>query len=191
MAGRQRLRTADAPSLEPPARMRPLVDRYRDAATAAGHTPRIAITLPLAVADTDTEAEHLADRHIARHLEVRREAVESWNEHESDEYPDFGRKLAGIGPEHIRDGNAAIVGSPATVATRILRLVRDFGGVDQILWQVDIGAMPPAQARRSIELFRDAVVPLRGEGRGLARRGPLPGRRRLTERCRIPTGSRS
>ncbi|GGX27585.1 hypothetical protein GCM10010341_56410 [Streptomyces noursei] len=147
------------------------MDRYRDAATAAGHTPRIAITLPLVVADTDTEAEHLADRHIARHLEVWREAVEPWNEHESDEYPDFGRKLAGIGPEHIRDGNAAIVGSPTTVAARILRLVRDFGGVDQILWQVDIGAMPPAQARRSIELFRDAVMPLLREKAAAPRAG--------------------
>nr|WP_275695780.1 LLM class flavin-dependent oxidoreductase [Streptomyces noursei] len=160
MAGRQRLRAADAPWLEPTAHIRPLVDLCRDAATAAGHALRIATSLPLVVADTDTEAEHLADRHIAHHLEVWREAMESWNGHEPGEHPDNVRKLAGIGPEHIRDNNGAIVGSPATVAARILRLVRDFGGVDQILWQVDIGTMPLARARRSIELFRDAVVPL-------------------------------
>ncbi|WEB38358.1 hypothetical protein MOV08_02915 [Streptomyces yunnanensis] len=119
MAGRQRLRAADTPSLEPAAGIRPLADRYRDTATAAGH--------------------------------------------ESGEHPDNGRKLAGIGPEHIRDSKGAIVGSPATVPAPILRLVRDFGGVDQIPWQVGIGAMPLAQARRSIDLFRDAVVPLRWE----------------------------
>ncbi|PNE37085.1 hypothetical protein [Streptomyces noursei] len=68
------------------------MDLYRDAATTAGHTLRIATSLPLVVANTDTQAEHLADRHIARHLEVWREAMESWNGHESGEYPDNGRK---------------------------------------------------------------------------------------------------
>ncbi|MFK0293479.1 LLM class flavin-dependent oxidoreductase [Streptomyces sp. NPDC090442] len=162
------------PSLNPAARMRPLVDLYRDAAAAAGHTPRIATSLPLILAETDAEAERLADRHIARYLEVWTEAVESWNGRESGDYRgygDFGSKLAGVTPAYIREINGAIVGSPATAAERILRLVRDFGGVDQILWQVDIGAMPLAQARRSIEMFRASVVPLLREKLAALRTG--------------------
>jgi alkanesulfonate monooxygenase SsuD/methylene tetrahydromethanopterin reductase-like flavin-dependent oxidoreductase (luciferase family) len=139
---------------------------YRDAFEAAhGGTdlrPRIAASLPLLVADTDERANELAELYLRRYLDVWAEAVSPWDKRESSAYrgySGFGWMLRGLQPDKLYTEGAAIVGSPATVIDRIRTFNDHIGGVDQILWQIDFGAMPLNEARRSLELFCDKVLP--------------------------------
>jgi alkanesulfonate monooxygenase SsuD/methylene tetrahydromethanopterin reductase-like flavin-dependent oxidoreductase (luciferase family) len=139
---------------------------YRDAFAAAhGGTerrPRIAASLPLLVADTDERANELAELYLRRYLDVWAEAVSPWDKRESSAYrgySGFGWMLRGLQPDKLYTEGAAIVGSPATVIDRIRTFNDHIGGVDQILWQIDFGAMPLNEARRSLELFCDKVLP--------------------------------
>ena len=139
---------------------------YRDAFQAAhgdaGPRPRVAASLPLVVADTDEQAMEIADQYLRRYLDVWAEAVSAWDKRSSTAYrgySGFGWMLRGVQAEKLYTSGGAIVGSPATVADRIRELNTDIGGVDQILWQIDFGAMPLAEARRTLELFSDKVLP--------------------------------
>lgn len=139
---------------------------YRDAFQAAhagsGLRPRIAASLPLVVADTDERAEEIAETYLRRYLDVWAGAVSPWDKRESSAYrgySGFGWMLRGLRPAKLYTEGGAIVGSPATVIERIRAFNDHIGGVDQILWQIDFGAMPLPEARRTLELFCDKVLP--------------------------------
>ncbi|MFF4909212.1 LLM class flavin-dependent oxidoreductase [Streptomyces sp. NPDC001260] len=139
---------------------------YRDAFQAAhadsGLRPRVAASLPLVVADTDERAAEIAETYLRRYLDVWAEAVSPWDKRESSAYrgySGFGWMLRGLQPAKLYTEGGAIVGSPATVVERIRAFNDHIGGVDQILWQIDFGAMPLPEARRTLELFCDKVLP--------------------------------
>jgi len=58
----------------------------------------------------------------------------------------------------MRERHAAIVGSPAHVIEQINQLRSELG-VETILWQIDFGAMPGEEARRTLTLFVEKVWP--------------------------------
>ncbi|GAA5020373.1 hypothetical protein GCM10025734_74610 [Kitasatospora paranensis] len=139
---------------------------YRDAFEAAhgasGLPPRVTASLPLVVAETDEAAEEIAETYLRRYLDVWAEAVNAWDRRESSAYrgySGFGWMLRGLQAEKLYTEGGAIVGSPATVIDRIRAFNRHIGGVDQILWQIDFGAMPLPKARQTLELFCDQVLP--------------------------------
>ncbi|MEV0278512.1 LLM class flavin-dependent oxidoreductase [Streptomyces sp. NPDC050610] len=139
---------------------------YRDAFEAAhgtsGPRPRVAASLPLVVADTDEHAERIAETYLRRYLDVWAEAVSPWDRRESSAYrgySGFGWMLRGLQPKKLITEGGVIAGSPATVIDRIRAFNDDIGGVDEILWQIDFGAMPLAEAGQSLSLFCDKVLP--------------------------------
>ncbi|MEU7041245.1 LLM class flavin-dependent oxidoreductase [Streptomyces varsoviensis] len=142
------------------------LDLYRDAFEAAhgasGLRPRVAASLPLVVAETDERAERIAETYLRRYLDVWAEAVTPWDRRESSAYrgySGFGWMLRGLQPRKLFTEGGVIAGSPATVIDRIRAFNDDIGGVDEILWQIDFGAMPLAEAGQTLELFCDKVLP--------------------------------
>ncbi|HTI27845.1 MAG TPA: LLM class flavin-dependent oxidoreductase [Kutzneria sp.] len=154
------------PLLSSPATCADQLAGYRDAFQAAhgdsALRPTVTASLPLVVADSDEQATEIADHYLRRYLDVWALAVSPWDSRQSSAYQGysgFGWFLRGLPPQRLYTEGAAVVGSPATVIERIEQFNDEVGGVDQIVWQIDFGAMPLAPARRTLELFCDKVLP--------------------------------
>jgi probable LLM family oxidoreductase len=132
-----------------PERFVPLVDLYRRAAEEAGHDPAtlpVSLNMHAFVADTSQRA---ADVFFPGYAEVmsRIGRERGW--------PPLSRAQfdAGRAP-----GGHLVVGSPAEVTEKILRL-KDLFGVDRFLAQLSVGPMPHEDLTRAIELLGTEVAP--------------------------------
>lgn len=143
-------------SLGPAERARAIADRYRKDWAALGRDPaalpHIGITRHIVVADTDSEAQRIANAAYPRW----REAMEYlWRRSDvpfllKDIYPtDFA------GLQQLGHG---IAGSPATVRDYVSRLERE-AGVNYVLCQMVFGNMNFDDASHSIALFGKEVMP--------------------------------
>ncbi|MFN3655758.1 MAG: LLM class flavin-dependent oxidoreductase [Pseudolabrys sp.] len=143
-------------SLGPAARARAIADRYRDEwrklARDPATLPGIGITRHVVVADSDAQAQAIAQAAYPRW----REAMEFlWKRGGvpfalKEIYPETFAALAGIGH--------GVAGSPATVRDYMARL-REETGVNTVLCQMAFGDMRFDDAARSIELFGREVIP--------------------------------
>ncbi|HYH81164.1 MAG TPA: LLM class flavin-dependent oxidoreductase [Longimicrobium sp.] len=139
---------------------------------AAGHG-RVAISLPLYVADGDAAAARESDAYLRRYLDVWADAAGAWDGVSGRDYAGYtgmGAALRATTPEGMRRERSAVVGSPARVR-EATRWLGEVVGVDEVLWQVDFGSMPREVASRSLALFLDEVLPhLSTAARGTAAR---------------------
>jgi alkanesulfonate monooxygenase SsuD/methylene tetrahydromethanopterin reductase-like flavin-dependent oxidoreductase (luciferase family) len=146
-------------------------DGYRKAAADLGYVPdpeRIALSIPIYVADTDEQA----------HAEAR-PAVE-WLFHKGLKIPGElasppGYMSAGslrgvikagmrafsqLSYEELLTQGYAVVGSPDTVARRLREMYDDLGGYGQLIGLFAIGTSTHEQVMRSAELFAAEVIPV-------------------------------
>jgi alkanesulfonate monooxygenase SsuD/methylene tetrahydromethanopterin reductase-like flavin-dependent oxidoreductase (luciferase family) len=143
-------------SLGPAIRAKEISDRYRkewaDLGRRPATLPRIGVTRHIVVAETDAEAERVAQRAYA----PWREAIAYLWTHTGadfvlkDIYPKSFAQLAGIGH--------GIAGSPSTVRAYLDRLERETG-VNYVLGQMIFGDMSFDEAATSIRLFGREVMP--------------------------------
>ncbi|GGI08544.1 LLM class flavin-dependent oxidoreductase [Egicoccus halophilus] len=131
-----------------PARFRPLVERYRQAVTEAGHA-----ALPVSInghgflADTSQRASDLA--WPPTELMMNRIGRErGWPPQRRVDF-EAQTQLSG----------AYVVGSPQQVAEKILWQHRLFAH-DRFLLQLTVGTMPHADVLRAIELYGTEVAPI-------------------------------
>jgi alkanesulfonate monooxygenase SsuD/methylene tetrahydromethanopterin reductase-like flavin-dependent oxidoreductase (luciferase family) len=134
-----------------PARFRPLIELYREAGRRAGHPPdhlKVGLHCIGFVGDTTQQA---AD----------------------DFYPGWAQMFGKIGKERgfgppVRaqydatcapDG-AYLIGDPQTVATKILRINDDLGGISRISLQMTNVRLAHQNLLRGIELLGTGVAPL-------------------------------
>jgi alkanesulfonate monooxygenase SsuD/methylene tetrahydromethanopterin reductase-like flavin-dependent oxidoreductase (luciferase family) len=113
------------------------------------------------VASSTAAACRDGDRHLARHLAVWADAADAWSGRESSAYPGYAHMADVIrhsSPEDLRRHDRVMFGSPPQVVDAICRLRTRFG-VDQILCQMDFGAMPPDASIRSFRAFARDVLP--------------------------------
>lgn len=143
-------------SLGPAVRARAIADRYREEWHKLGRDeaalPGIGITRHVVAADTDAEAQRIANAAYPRW----RAAMEYiWKRSGApftlkEIYPEDYESLERIGH--------GIAGSPATVRDYIARL-KDETGVNTVLCQMVFGDMRFEEAQRSIALFGREVIP--------------------------------
>ncbi|MFG3011448.1 LLM class flavin-dependent oxidoreductase [Streptomyces cinerochromogenes] len=155
------------PRSEDLAGVRDLVDVYLDTfADVHGDAPgaprpRVAVSIPLYVAETDDEAYRVADPLLREYLAVWAEAAEAWMNTSSKDYPTYSQMaltLRNLDIADFRSLGTAVVGSPATVLERARRLW-EFLSVDTFLWQVDFGGQDGPTMERSFRLFTEEVLP--------------------------------
>jgi alkanesulfonate monooxygenase SsuD/methylene tetrahydromethanopterin reductase-like flavin-dependent oxidoreductase (luciferase family) len=128
-------------------RFAPYADLYRRALEQFGHpaTP-IGVHSPGYVAETDVQArEELWPYYSAMHDRIGRER--GWGPMSREQY------------ENEADTGALYVGSPETVAAKIVATVRAIG-IDRFDFKYSNGRMPHEQLMSSIRLFGEKVIPL-------------------------------
>lgn len=131
-------------------RFRPLVDLYREAGRRAGHADealRVGVHSIGFLADTTEDAAN-------------------------EFYPGYAHTFTEIGKERgwppttraqfdAQRGptGALVIGDPDTVATKLLRINDDLGGIVRFTFQMGVSTLPHARMLRAIELLGTAVAP--------------------------------
>jgi alkanesulfonate monooxygenase SsuD/methylene tetrahydromethanopterin reductase-like flavin-dependent oxidoreductase (luciferase family) len=141
------------------------VGMYRKAFAAAhGHTgkrPRVAMSVPLYVAETDQEAFRTGDALMAEYLRVWLDAADSWNVAWSKDYAAYTGMsyfLRGMSPTSWREAGSAVVGSVERVIERI-RELHEQADPDVVLWQIDFGGADREVSEPNLRLFGNRVLP--------------------------------
>lgn len=136
-----------------PHRFRPLVDLYRQSYQRSGHDPAgmsVSVHGVGFVADTDQEAaDKLFPAHSATFNRIGRER--GW-----------GPTTRAAFDSQTGPTGAYMVGSPATVATKMRYIDNVLGGIDRISIMLSGGALAHADLMHSIELMGKEVKPLVG-----------------------------
>jgi probable LLM family oxidoreductase len=130
---------------------RPLIDLYREAGKRAGHAPetlKVGIHSIGFVGDTDDQA---ADDFFPgyAHLFTSIGKERGWPPTTRRQF-DAGRSPAG----------ALMIGSPETVAAKVLRINNDLGGIDRITFQMTNVTLGHAKMLHAIELLGTKAAPL-------------------------------
>ncbi|HMI69517.1 MAG TPA: LLM class flavin-dependent oxidoreductase [Solirubrobacteraceae bacterium] len=133
-----------------PERFVPLVDLYREAASAAGHDPeqtKVAINTHAFVGETSAQADAaFAAPYLAMMNRIGRER--GWPPSGKAEY------------EALRSPRGAVAaGSPEQVAEKIL-FEHDLFGHQRYIGQMSVGAVEHRDVLRSMELFGTEVAPV-------------------------------
>jgi alkanesulfonate monooxygenase SsuD/methylene tetrahydromethanopterin reductase-like flavin-dependent oxidoreductase (luciferase family) len=141
----------------------PDVNHYRDACAAANHPGHGEIYLRLAihVSESDAQAkEEARESTMAGYQKLTGQLEGAANLKRKAEIESSAR----MSYEHILQ-DKVVVGSPETVADRLLQL-QDLLGIDGILAELNFGAQIPApQMKRSLELLCKEVRPRVNVGR--------------------------
>jgi alkanesulfonate monooxygenase SsuD/methylene tetrahydromethanopterin reductase-like flavin-dependent oxidoreductase (luciferase family) len=138
---------------------------YRKAFKPPAHdpdaTPQVAVSLPLYIAESQSAAQTEGEEYLRRYLGVWMSAATAWDNVTSRDYPDYTGMSWAIrtaSPSQLQRNGGAVVGCPGKVVEAVSAL-RERLGVDQILWQIDFGAMPIERSRRTLLEFIEKVMP--------------------------------
>lgn len=132
-------------------RFRPLVDLYREAGAHAGHDPdklTVGVHAMGFVGETDSAAVDTFFPGWA-HLMAKIGSERGWP-------PPTRRQF----DEMVSPDGAYLIGSPATVAAKMLRASEALGGVLRIIFQKSTASVEAAAMKRSIELLGTQVAPI-------------------------------
>ena len=132
-------------------RFRPAVDSYREAGAEAGHDPaklKVGIHAMGFVGETDAAARDAFFPGWA-HLTGKVGRERGWSPPTRAQFDDMA------GPE-----GAFLVGSPETVAAKMLRASEALGGVSRITFQMSTASLETEAMKRSIEFLGAEVAPM-------------------------------
>lgn len=132
-------------------RFSPAVDYYREAGAEAGHDAgklKVGIHAMGFVGETDDAARDAFFPGWA-HLSGKVGRERGWSPPTRAQFDDMA------GPE-----GAFLVGSPETVAAKMLRASETLGGVSRITFQMSTASLETAAMKRSIELLGTEVAPI-------------------------------
>ena len=153
------------------AAMRPLLAVYRDAWKAAGHPGEGEVMLAFHMfCDTDGErARAFACPFIDDYLHSLVEAASDWLDgRTSQDYPGYGKVIAKLQESRTIDqiaSGAAWIGSPEEIIDQIRRTQAEFGVYEHASLQVNFNMVPLDDARASMRLFAERVMPCFTGGR--------------------------
>jgi alkanesulfonate monooxygenase SsuD/methylene tetrahydromethanopterin reductase-like flavin-dependent oxidoreductase (luciferase family) len=156
------------------------IDAYKASARAHGLEPtpeHIVLGYNMLIAETDEEARHYlgeGQRYFHRILmspirDAQRLVIQKsrfFGESHGKHGEGFVNRLSMLKERTIEDmieAGSVLCGSPQTVLKQMKRVITELGNGHFIL-NMQIGNIPNAIVRRSMELFRDQVLP---EARGL------------------------
>lgn len=135
---------------------------YQEARQDAGHTGRGRVTMliPLFVHTDDRVARERGLAHLRRYHATWADASTSWRNRSSRAYPgytDLHRQLEALSAQDVFENGSLVFGDPERVRDHIARLTETFE-IDQILWNVDFGAMGREDAISSLSLFLERCL---------------------------------
>lgn len=134
---------------------------YRDVFVEHHRRPgKVTMLVPLFVDRDDSKARQRGEHYLARYHAAWSRAAATWRGRVSTAYPgytDMARMIQESSPALMAENGSVVFGDPARVRERIGRLQETFA-VDQILWNVDFGAMERDDALGSVRLLIEQVL---------------------------------
>ena len=146
-------------------RLRELSALYRKAYRDAGHpgNGEVMLAFHMFVDRDGDRARAIARPQLEGYFRALAEAASGWGSGTtSSAYRGYDQKFASIQAqtfESLVDGGAAWIGTPAEVRETIARFTEAVGGFEIASLQVNFHLLPVAEARRSMELFAQEVLP--------------------------------
>jgi len=153
-------------------------DGYRQAAADLGYVPdpeKIALSIPIYVADSDEQAhrearpavEWLFYKGLKQPMELVNPPGYMSQASMRGLLMTERKPFSQLSYQELLTEGYAIVGSPATVASRLREMYTELGGYGQLIGLFAIGPSTHEQTTRSTELFASHVIPeLRALGVG-------------------------
>ncbi|MDQ1122641.1 LLM class flavin-dependent oxidoreductase [Microbacterium trichothecenolyticum] len=140
------------------------VSIYRSTAQASGHEPRVLMSIPLMVRQTDKQADVEGRAALQEYLDVWAGAADSWAGVASQAYKGYtgmSRGIRAAGVDGLLGTGGAIIGSATTCAAEINKLTARITP-DGYLWQLDTGSASRASMFETLDRFCSDVEPLLG-----------------------------
>jgi alkanesulfonate monooxygenase SsuD/methylene tetrahydromethanopterin reductase-like flavin-dependent oxidoreductase (luciferase family) len=147
------------------AKMRPLIQTYREAWRAAGHAGwgRVMLAYHMFCAEDGDKARKLACGPVNHYLRSLVEAASGWMEGTtSSDYPGYGKMIAALERETfetVLDAGGAWVGTPDEIVEQARAYQEQVGGFEVASLQVNFATLPFADAERSLGLFGREALP--------------------------------
>jgi alkanesulfonate monooxygenase SsuD/methylene tetrahydromethanopterin reductase-like flavin-dependent oxidoreductase (luciferase family) len=141
-----------------------LLQVYRDAWAAAGHTPgdeQIHLSYHCYVSDDAGEAYSKGKEYFEQYKQRQLVAVGAWTKYTSEQYPGYEHLTQAIRSgtyEAAMEATKFFIGTPDQVARQIEEIRGHYGNVEPSL-QVNFGNMPQREAIRTVEMFARDVMP--------------------------------
>jgi alkanesulfonate monooxygenase SsuD/methylene tetrahydromethanopterin reductase-like flavin-dependent oxidoreductase (luciferase family) len=136
-------------------------EAFKRSKIAQHASPRIAVSLPLFIAEDSDSALEEVRPYLTHYLETWGKASRPWKNTSSKDYASYTKVYEMIRtttPEVMCASGGAMVGSPSMIIDAIGSMTTKLD-VDMILWQLDFGAMSHRNMRRTLDLFVDKVLP--------------------------------
>lgn len=134
---------------------------YRETLQAAGKQGRVAVLIPLYIAESQEVAVREADVFLSRYHQVWADAADAWKGLRSSDYKGYvstAEIVRRATPQWLRENNCVAVGDAKCVSEFVSQVGQSLN-VDEILWSLDFGAMPLECSRRTMRLFASDVLP--------------------------------
>jgi alkanesulfonate monooxygenase SsuD/methylene tetrahydromethanopterin reductase-like flavin-dependent oxidoreductase (luciferase family) len=147
------------------AAMRPLLAAYRAAWREAGHpgAGEVMLAFHMLCAEDGEKARAMASPLLDAYLRSLVDAAGDWLDGRvSADYPGYDRMIAKLREASAAEliaGDAAWVGTPDEIAAQIARTREEFGAYEHASLQVNFNMMPLQEARASLRLFAEEVMP--------------------------------
>jgi alkanesulfonate monooxygenase SsuD/methylene tetrahydromethanopterin reductase-like flavin-dependent oxidoreductase (luciferase family) len=146
-------------------KLRETLAAYRNAWRAAGHpgNGEVMLAFHMFVDENGERARRLAKPNIEGYFHSLLDAGKDWTQGmTSSDYKGYDKKyehLAAQTMESMIASGAALIGTPAEVIASLTKFNEELGGFEHASMQVNFHLLPPAEARRSLELFGREVIP--------------------------------
>jgi natural product biosynthesis luciferase-like monooxygenase protein len=147
------------------AQMASLLQTYRDAWTAAGHSGRgkVMLAFHMYCADTSAKAAAVAREPLNQYLRSIVDAASGWMSGVSSrDYPNYQKMIESLARETFEsqvEKSLAWVGTPEEIRSAIESYHRGVGGFECASLQVNFGMIGRAEAEASMLLFAREVMP--------------------------------
>lgn len=147
------------------AKIRPLLQLYRDAWRTAGHPGpgRVMLAFHMFCHENGEQARKTARGPINHYLRSLVEAASGWLEGTSSaDYPGYSQMIAALERETfdtVLANGGAWVGTPDEIVAQARSYNEQFGGFEVASLQVNFATLAFAEAQRSVQLFGHEVLP--------------------------------
>jgi alkanesulfonate monooxygenase SsuD/methylene tetrahydromethanopterin reductase-like flavin-dependent oxidoreductase (luciferase family) len=149
--------------LDPMEQLRDNIETYRRSFVAkpGSRGARVALSLPVFVDKEDRDARRKGEIYLKRYFQVWADAASALETERTSDYPGYAgiaRSLRSTPIDKLIDQSNVLFGSPEHVAARLVEMGQELG-IDEVLLQIDFGAMSHLDAVANLKVIVDGVLP--------------------------------
>jgi len=141
-----------------------VIGLYRESWRSAGHAGigRVMLAFHMFCDDSRERAYEIAREPMNRYFKILADAASDWSTVRSVDYPGYEKIIVGLGKENFETqlaAGSAWVGTPADIAEKVAHYAKIVSGFESASLQVNFNTVSLADAKRSVRLFSEKVMP--------------------------------